>query len=130
DPTEPTITVTPAQPVAGQEVGIEVTGDAGEELVITDGTTEICRVTLGQDGTATCQWTPAEDGQVTLTVTVGEQTVEKTVTVRPADDNDDDDDNGDGDGGAGSGSLDSGSLGSLTGGAGGNGSSGSLGSLS
>ena len=130
DPTEPTITVTPAQPVAGQEVEIEVTGDAGEELVITDGTTEICRVTLGQDGTATCQWTPAEDGQVVLTVTVGEQTVEKTVTVRPADDNDDDDDNGDGDGGAGSGSLDSGSLGSLTGGAGGNGSSGSLGSLS
>ena len=129
DPTEPTITVTPAQPVAGQEVEIEVTGDAGEELVITDGTTEICRVTLGQDGTATCQWTPAEDGQVVLTVTVGEQTVEKTVTVRPADDNDDDDD-GDGDGGSGSGSLDSGSLGSLTGGAGGNGSSGSLGSLS
>lgn len=118
DPTEPTITVTPAQPVAGQEVEIEVSGDAGEELVITDGTTEICRVTLGQDGTATCEWTPAEDGQVVLTVTVGEQTVEKTVTVRPADDDD------------GDGSLDSGSLGSLTGGAGGTGSSGSLGSLS
>lgn len=128
DPTEPTITVTPAQPVAGEKVEIEVTGDAGEELVITDGTTEICRVTLGQDGTATCEWTPAEDGQVVLTVTVGEQTVEKTVTVRPADDNDDDDD--DSDGGSGTGSLDSGSLGSLTGGAGGNGSSGSLGSLS
>ena len=132
DPTEPTIAVTPAQPVAGQEVEIEVTGDAGEELVIVSGGTEICRVTIGQDGTATCEWTPAEDGQVVLTVTVGDQTVEKTVTVRPADDNDDDDD-GDGDdsdGGSGSGSLDSGSLGSLTGGAGGTGSSGSLGSLS
>ena len=130
DPTEPTITVNPAQPVAGETVEIEVTGDAGEEVVITDGDREICRATLGQDGTATCEWTPDVAGQVTLTVTVGDQTVEKTVTVRPADDDgndgDDDDDNDDG---SGNGSIDMGSLGSLTGGAGGTGSSGSLGSL-
>ena len=117
DPTEPTITVTPAQPVAGQEVEIEVTGDAGDELVIVSGGTEICRVTIGQDGTATCEWTPAEDGQVVLTVTVGDQTVEKTVTVRHADDDDD-----------GSGSLDMGSLGGIFEGS--SGSSGSTGSLS
>lgn len=133
DPTEPTITLTPAQPVAGETVEIEVIGDAGEEVVITDGDREVCRATLDQDGTATCEWTPDTDGQVVLKVTVGDQTVEKTVTVRPADDggndggDDDDDDNDDG---SGNGSIDMGSLGSLTGGAGGAGSSGSLGSLS
>ncbi|WP_264888279.1 Ig-like domain repeat protein [Dietzia sp. NCCP-2495] len=119
DPTEPTITVTPAQPVAGEKVEITVTGDAGEQVVITDGDTEICRVTLGDEGTATCEWTPAAAGQVTLTVSAGDMTVEKTVTVREDDDDDDD-----------TGSLDMGSLGGLFGGAGGSGSSGSLGSLS
>ncbi|MCD2263900.1 Ig-like domain repeat protein [Dietzia aurantiaca] len=120
DPTEPTITVTPAQPVAGQEVEIEVTGDAGEEVVIISGDREICRVTLDEDGNATCEWTPAAEGQTVLKVTVGDQTVEKTVTVRPAGGGGGDDN--------GSGSLDSGSLGSLVGGTGG--TSGSLGSLS
>ena len=128
DPTEPTITLTPAQPVAGEKVEIEITGDAGEEVVIVSGERELCRVTLDQDGTATCEWTPDADGQTVLVVTVGDQTVEKTVTVRPADDDGDDGD--DNDDGAGSGSLDMGSLGSLTGGAGGaSGSSGSLASL-
>lgn len=121
NPTEPTITVTPAQPVAGQKVEIEVTGDAGEEVVIISGDREICRVTLDEDGNATCEWTPAAAGQTVLKVTVGDQTVEKTVTVRPADGGSGGDDNG-------SGSLDSGSLGSLVGGTGG--TSGSLGSLS
>ncbi|MGX1770344.1 Ig-like domain-containing protein, partial [Dietzia sp. NPDC055343] len=120
DPTEPTITVTPAQPVAGQKVEIEVTGDAGEEVVIISGDREICRVTLDEDGNATCEWTPAAEGQTVLKVTVGDQTVEKTVTVRPA--------SGGGGDPNGSGSLDSGSLGSLVGGTGG--TSGSLGSLS
>lgn len=120
DPTEPTITVTPAQPVAGQEVEIEVTGDAGEEVVIISGDREICRGTLDEDGNATCEWTPAAEGQTVLKVIVGDQTVEKTVTVRPADGGGGDDN--------GSGSLDSGSLGSLIGGTGG--TSGSLGSLS
>ncbi|MGX1770421.1 hypothetical protein ACWIE7_19330, partial [Dietzia sp. NPDC055343] len=121
DPTEPTITVTPAQPVAGQKVEIEVTGDAGDEVVIVSGSKEICRVMLDQDGTATCEWTPAAEGQTVLKATVGGQTVEKTITVRPADGGSGGDDNG-------SGSLDSGSLGSLVGGTGG--TSGSLGSLS
>ncbi|GAA3515195.1 hypothetical protein GCM10022294_26760 [Dietzia aurantiaca] len=120
DPTEPTITVTPAQPVAGQKVEIEITGDAGEEVVIISGDREICRVTLDEDGTATCEWTPAAEGQTVLKATVGDQTVEKTVTVRPAGGGGGDDN--------GSGSLDSGSLGSLVGGTGG--TSGSLGSLS
>lgn len=120
DPTEPTITLTPAQPVVGEKVKIEVTGDAGEEVVIVSGDREICRVTLDEDGTATCEWTPAAEGQTVLKVTVGDQTVEKTVTVRPADGGGGDDN--------GSGSLDSGSLGSLVGGTGG--TSGSLGSLS
>lgn len=128
DPTEPTLTLTPAQPVVGEPVQIEVTGDVGDELVIVSGDDEICAVTLDEDGTATCEWIPADEGEVTLQVTVGDQTVEKTVTVRPADDNGeggDDDGEGDDDG---SGSLDMGSLGSLAGGTGG--SSGSLGSLS
>lgn len=120
DPTEPTSTVTPAQPVAGQKVEIDVTGDAGEEVVIISGDREICRVTLDEDGTATCEWTPAAEGKTVLKATVGDQTVEKTVTVRPADGGGGDDN--------GSGSLDSGSLGSLVGGIGG--TSGSLGSLS
>lgn len=118
EPTVPTITVTPAQPVAGEKVQIEVTGDAGEVVVVTNGDAEICRVTLGQDGTATCEWTPNAAGQVTLKVTAGDQTVEETVTVRPADDGGDDDDD-----------AGMGSLGSLFGGAGGTGSSGSLSSL-
>ncbi|MGW8591813.1 Ig-like domain repeat protein [Dietzia sp. NPDC055877] len=127
DPTEPIITLTPAQPVAGEKAEIEITGDAGEEVVIVSGDRELCRVTLDEDGTATCEWTPDAEGQVVLTVTVGDQTVEKTVTVRPADDDGDDGDEG-GDDNDGSGSLDSGSLGSLIGGTGG--TSGSLGSLS
>lgn len=119
DPTVPTITVTPAQPVAGEKVQIELTGDAGEVVVVTNGDTEICRVALGQDGTAICEWTPDAGGQVTLKVTAGDQTVEKTVTVRPADDGGDVDDD----------DAEMGSLGSLFGGTGGTGSSGSLSSL-
>ncbi len=122
DPTEPTITLTPVQPVAGQTVEIEVAGDAGEEVVIVSGGTEICRVTLNQDGTATCGWTPAAEGQTVLEVTVGDQTVTTAVTVRPVPGSGDDDDD--------DGSLDMGSLGGLFGGAGGSsGSSGSLSSL-
>ncbi|RBA39793.1 hypothetical protein DQ226_02585 [Dietzia maris] len=118
-PTEPTITFDPAQPVAGEKVQIAVTGDAGEQVVITHGETEICRLTLDQDGKGSCEWTPAAQGQVSLTVTAGDQMVTKTVTVRAADDDDN----------TSTGSLDMGSLGGLFGGAGGNGSYGSLGSL-
>ena len=121
-PTEPTITFDPAQPVAGEKVQIAVTGDAGEQVVITHGETEICRLTLDQDGKGSCEWTPAAQGQVSLTVTAGDQMVTKTVTVRAADDDDDDNTS--------TGSLDMGSLGGLFGGTGGSGSSGSLGSLS
>lgn len=115
DPTEPTVTLTPAQPVVGTPVTIAITGDAGEEVVILAGTTEVCRTTIGGTGTGTCQWTPGAEGAVMLQITVGDQTVEKTVTVRPADDDGTD---------GGSGSLDMGSLTSILGSA-----SGSLGSL-
>lgn len=120
-PTEPTLTFDPTQPVAGEKAQIAVTGDAGEQVVITHGETEICRVTLDQDGKGSCEWTPAAQGQVSLTVTAGDQMVTKTVTVRAADDDDDNPSTG---------SLDMGSLGGLLGGTGGTGSSGSLGSLS
>lgn len=117
DPAKPTITLKPAEPVAGEPVQIEVTGDEGDEVVVKLGTTEVCRTIVGADGTATCEWKPAAEGEVTLRATVGDQTVEKTVTVRPADSDDDN---------AGSGSLDMGSLQTIIGGS--SGSSGSLGS--
>ena len=121
-PTEPTITFDPAQPVAGEKAQIAVTGDAGEQVVITHGETEICRLPQDQDGKGSGDWTPAAQGQVSLTVTAGDQMVTKTVTVRAPDDDDDNNTS--------TGSLDMGSLGGLFGGTGGNGSSGSLGSLS
>ncbi|WP_010540275.1 beta strand repeat-containing protein [Dietzia alimentaria] len=118
DPTEPTITLMPANPVAGEPVTLTITGDEGEQVVVLAGTTEVCRTTIGADGTATCEWTPESEGAVTLQVTVGDRTIEKPVTVRPAGDDD------------GNGSLDAGSLGNLFGGSSGSsGSTGSLGSL-
>ncbi|MFD1815082.1 Ig-like domain-containing protein, partial [Rhodococcus gannanensis] len=82
------ITVAPASLVAGTEATITVTGaDAGAPVTVKVGTTTVCTTTVAENGTATCQWIPAEGGQ-TLTAEVvvdgNAMTVTKDVTVAPA----------------------------------------------
>ncbi|MCT2107642.1 Ig-like domain repeat protein, partial [Dietzia cinnamea] len=116
--TDPSVTITPNPPVAGEATEIEVKGEDGEEVVITIGDVEVCRVTI-VDGSAVWEWTPGEPGEVEIEIVVGDNAqIIETVTVRPADTD------------GGTGSLDPGSLGSSFGSStGSNGSSGSLGSL-
>ena len=116
--TDPSVTITPNPPVAGEVTEIEVEGEDGEEVVVTIGDVEVCRVTI-VNGTATCEWTPGAPGEVDIEIVVGDNApIVETVTVRPAES------------GGGTGSLDAGSLGSSFGSSlGSSGSSGSLGSL-
>ena len=116
-PTDPSVEITPNPPVEGQETEIEVVGDEGDEVVVTIGDEEICRVTIGADGTATCTWTPGAPGETEVVIEVGDsEPIVDTVDVAPADE---------------TGTVPGGSLGSLLGGSlgGDNGGGGSLGSL-
>ena len=115
-PTDPSVTITPNPPVAGEETEIEVIGDEGDEVVVIIDDEEVCRETIGADGTATCTWTPGEPGETEIEIVVGENDpIVVTVDVQPADD---------------TGTIPGGSLGGLLGGSlGGDNGSGSLGSL-
>ncbi len=115
-PTDPSVTITPNPPVAGEETEIEVIGDEGDEVVVTIDGEEVCRKTIGADGTVTCTWTPGRPGETEIDIVVGENDpIVITVDVEPADD---------------TGTIPGGSLGGLLGGSlGGDNGSGSLGSL-
>lgn len=84
-PADPTISIDPLFPRAGETVQVTITvpgGAEGASVSLADGQATVCAdAKLDAQGQTTCEWTPAAKGVHTLKVTVGAGVTEFAVNV-------------------------------------------------